>query len=146
MYTIVTFVIFDYRFRSPFSFVSPPVPERLLHTKQGTPIREKGAVLSHKPSSTDTCLVFWPTPASPCMARQKCSQARGGRCFPPRSGVSSFVNRSGVLAGIVNSFISLDAFSPLRGFLGLFHGDSSLKESEKSLSSPLLRKNILSLR
>ena len=27
---------------------------------------------------------------------------------------------------------SLDAFSSLRGFLGLFHGDSSLNESEKT--------------
>jgi hypothetical protein len=46
--------------------------------------------------------------------------------------VSSFVNRGAVLAGIVDFFISLDAFSSLRGFLGLFHGDSSLKESEKT--------------
>jgi hypothetical protein len=38
--------------------------------------------------------------------------------------------------GIVNLFISPGEFSPLRGFFGLFHGDSSRNEAEKTSLFP----------
>jgi len=38
--------------------------------------------------------------------------------------------------GIVNFFFSFDEFSPLGGFLGLFHAESSRKEPEKTSLFP----------
>ncbi len=38
--------------------------------------------------------------------------------------------------GIVNLFISTDELSPLRGFFGLIHRDSSRKEAEKTFLFP----------
>ena len=43
------------------------------------------------------------------------------------------------LDGIVNLFFSPDEFSPLRGFLGLFHGDSSRKETQRTSLFPTFR-------
>src|SRR6266496_6819312 len=40
--------------------------------------------------------------------------------------------RGTAIEGIVNFFFLFDAFSPLRGFFGLFHADSSRKEPEKT--------------
>jgi hypothetical protein len=48
--------------------------------------------------------------------------------------------REGSPKGIVNLFISPDEFSPLRGFFGLFHCDSSRKKAEKASLFPTFTK------